>query len=48
MANFEAFDYTQSWILTKYSKFIHNNSKNQNFNSKVQAENWEVCSIGFI
>ena len=39
MANFEIFDFTQTWILAKYSKFINSN---QNSSNIIQNENWKV------
>jgi hypothetical protein len=46
MANFEIFDYSQTWLLTKYSKFLNNlendrNSMNLSYN-KLKNDDWKV------
>jgi hypothetical protein len=43
MANFELFDYTQTWILAKYSKFVNNNGESSSY--KLQNDNWKVNAV---
>jgi hypothetical protein len=46
MTNFELFDYTQTWLLIKYSKFVNgsNNVTSYQSSSRMHGDNWKVRS----